>query len=79
MIHANDKNNTFPIAAATVMTLPLFAIAIILISTSLLTPGAASQTTTDAGNNNTITPSSPSGIKLSSQPIYQEDAHHLET
>ena len=43
-----------------------------LVSTGLLTPAAAQQTTTAAGD--TATPSSPSGIKLSSHPIYQEDA-----
>jgi hypothetical protein len=73
MTHLNNKNNNnHPIAT----TISVLAIVIILVSTSIVSPAAASPTTTTgttAGNTTTTTSSEPSsGIKLSSQPIYQE-------
>ena len=84
MTHLNNKNNNNHHIAATATTISVLAIVIILVSTSIVTPAAASTTTTTttaSGNTTTTTTSSAlsSGIKLSSQPIYQEDAHHLET
>jgi hypothetical protein len=73
MTHLNNKNNNnHPIATAT--TISVLAIVIILVSTSIVTPAAASPTTTTttAGNTTTTPSGSSSGIKLSSQPIYQE-------
>ena len=74
MTHLNDKNNNnHPIATAT--TICVLAIVIILVSTSIVTPAAASPTTTTtttAGNTTTTSSGPSSGIKLSSQPIYQE-------
>jgi hypothetical protein len=71
-LNNKNKNNNHPIAA----TISVLAIVIILVSTSIITTAAASQTTTTtttAGNTTTSTSSEPSsGIKLSSQPIYQE-------
>jgi hypothetical protein len=74
LMHLNDKNNNnHPIAT----TISVPAIVIILVSTSIITTAAASPTTTTtttaAGNTTTTTSTEPSsGIKLSSQPIYQE-------
>ena len=72
MTHLNDKNNNnHPIAT----TICVLAIVIILVSTSIVTPAAASPTTTTtttAGNTTTTSSGPSSGIKLSSQPIYQE-------
>jgi hypothetical protein len=71
MTHLNDKNNNnHPIA----MTISVLAIVIILVSTSIVTPAAASPTTTTttAGNTTTTSSEPSSGIKLSSQPIYQK-------
>jgi hypothetical protein len=77
MTHLNNKNNNnnnYPIATAT--TISVLAIVIILVSTIVVTPAAASTTTTTttAGNTTTTTtsPGPSSGIKLSSQPIYQK-------
>jgi hypothetical protein len=70
MTYVNEKDKNHFIAA-TATTISLLALAIMLVSTSIVTPIAAQQTTTAAGNNTTI-PSSPSRINLSSQPIYQE-------
>jgi hypothetical protein len=73
MTHLNNKNNNnHPIATAT--TISVLAIVIILVSTSIVTPAAASPTTTTttAGNTTTTSSGPSSGIKLSSQPIYQE-------
>jgi hypothetical protein len=71
MTHLNNKNNNHHIATAT--TISVLAIVIILVSTSIVTPAAASPTTTTTAGNTTTTSSGPSsGIKLSSQPIYQE-------
>src|SRR5918994_4800848 len=68
----NKNNNNHPIATAT--TISVLAIVIILVSTSIVTPAAASPTTTTttAGNTTTTSSEPSSGIKLSSQPIYQE-------
>jgi len=72
LTHLNDKNNNNPIAT----TISVLAIVIILVSTSIITTAAASPTTTTtaAGNTTTTTTSTEpsSGIKLSSQSIYQE-------
>jgi hypothetical protein len=74
LTHLNNKNNNnHPIATAT--TISVLAIVIILVSTSIVTPAEASPTTTTtttAGNTTTTSSGSSSGIKLSSQPIYQE-------
>jgi hypothetical protein len=74
MTHLNNKNNynNHPIATAT--TISVLAIVIILVSTSVVTPTAASGTTatTTAGNTTTTSSGQSSGIKLSSQPIYQK-------
>jgi hypothetical protein len=76
MTHLNNKNNNNHHIAATATTISVLAIVIILVSTSIVTPAAASTTTTTtttAGNTTTTTSSAlSSGIKLSSQPIYQE-------
>ena len=73
MTHLNNKNNNnnnHPIAT----TISVLAIVIILVSTSIVTPAAASPTTTTttAGDTTTASSGPSSGIKLSSQPIYQE-------
>ena len=74
MAHVNNKNNNnnhHPMATTT--TISVLTILTILISTSIITPAAASPTTTTTAGNTTTTSSGPSsGIKLSSQPIYQE-------
>jgi hypothetical protein len=74
MTHVNNKNNNnhhHPMATAT--TISVLTILTILISTSIITPAAASpRTTTTAGNTTTTSSGPSSGIKLSSQPIYQE-------
>ena len=70
MTHLNNKNNNnHPIAS----TICVLAIVIILVSTSIVTPAAASpMRTTTAENTNTTSSGPSSGIKLSSQPIYQK-------
>jgi hypothetical protein len=74
MAHLNNKNNNHSIAIAT--TISVLAIVIMLVSTGTVTTAAASTTTTTtttAGNTTTTSSSGPSsGIKLSSQPIYQK-------
>lgn len=75
LYNKNNNNNNHHIATAT--TISVLAIVIILVSTSIVTSAAASPTTTTtttAGNTTTTTTSSgpSSGIKLSSQPIYQK-------
>ena len=73
MWQLNNKNKNHYFIAAT--TISILAIAIIMVpSTSLVTQAAAQQTTTTttAGGNTTSSGPSSSGIKLSSQPIYQE-------
>jgi hypothetical protein len=71
MTHLNNKNNNNHLIA-TATTISVLAIVIILVSTSIVTPAAASPTTTTAGNTTTTSSEPSSGIKLSSQPIYQE-------
>ena len=74
MTHLNNKNNnknSHPKATAT--TISFLAIVIILVSISIVvfpTASATTTTTTTAAGNTTTTSSS--GIKLSSQPIYQK-------
>jgi hypothetical protein len=71
MTHLNNKNNNHSITTAT--TISVLAIVIILVSTSTFTTAAASTTMTTTAAGNTTTSSEPlSGIKLSSQPIYQK-------
>jgi hypothetical protein len=69
----NKKNNRYVIAAASVAVV-LFTFAIMATAASnmaTITPAAATTTTT-AGNTTTTSSEPSSGIKLSSQPIYQE-------
>jgi hypothetical protein len=76
MTNLNNKNNNHSIAIAT--TISVLAIVIILVSIRIVVPAAATAATTTtappAGNTTTssssIGPSS--GIKLSSQPVYQK-------
>ena len=74
----DNKNNSHHhhLIAATATTISVFVIAIVIVSTSTVGPAAAQQTTTTTppGGNNTTTSSAPSssGIRLSSQPVYQE-------
>ena len=73
----NNKNNNRHHLIAATATISVLALAIIILaSTSIASPVAATttNTTTTAGNTTTSTTSSASssGIKLSSQPIYQE-------
>jgi hypothetical protein len=77
MSHHLDKNNNSLIASAVAATTFKLAIIIIIFATSsmiMTAPAAATTTTTtEAETAGTTTPSAPSaGIKLSSQPIYQE-------
>ena len=79
MTHLNNKNNNNHHIATTISVL---AIVIILVSTSIVTPAAASPTTTTTttAGNTTITSSEPSsGIKVSSQPIYQKQTPPANT
>ena len=71
-LNKNKNNNHNHLIAATAATISVLAIAIILASTSIASPVAATTTNTTTTGNTTTTSSSPSGIKLSSQPIYQE-------
>src|ERR671932_1544131 len=70
-LNKNKNNNHHHLIAATAATISVLAIAIILASTSIASPVAATTTNTTTTGNTTTSPS-PSGIKLSSQPIYQE-------
>jgi hypothetical protein len=71
MTYLNKKNNNYPMKA-TAMTIPIMAIAIMLASTSIVTPVTAQQTTTISPSENMTRLSTPSTIKLSEQPVYQE-------
>jgi hypothetical protein len=69
----NKKNNSYVIAASSVAAaLFTFAIMATAASNMATTTPAAATTTTTAGNTTTTPSGSSSGIKLSSQPIYQE-------
>ena len=75
MTHLNSKNKNRSMVAIAA-TISALALAIILASTTIVSPVAAQQTTTAVGGNTTTTttssaPSS-SGINLSAQPIYQQ-------
>jgi hypothetical protein len=65
----NNNNNYHHLIAATA-TVSILAITIILASTGMVTTPAAA--TTAATTATTTTPSSPSGVELLPQPIYQE-------
>jgi hypothetical protein len=69
----NKKNNSYVIAASSVAAaLFTFAIMATAASNMATTTPAAATTTTTAGNTTTTSSGPSSGIKLSSQPIYQE-------
>jgi hypothetical protein len=76
MTHLNNKNNNHSIAIAT--TIIVLAMVIILVSINIVVPAAATtaaMTTAPPAGNTTTTSSSTepsSGIKLSSQPVYQK-------
>jgi hypothetical protein len=78
MTYLNNKSNNHPVeTAATIISVLAIAITMMLTSSTIIAaPVAATTTTTASAGNNTITTSSSaaplSGIKLSSQPIYQE-------
>ena len=63
MTYKKNKNHFI---TATALTISVLGLAVMLVSTSMVSPVAAQQTTTTT----TTTPSS--GIKLSAQPIYEE-------
>src|SRR5262245_17236222 len=71
-LNNENNNNNYTIATATTIAV----LAIILVSTSIVTPAAATttMTTTTSPEGNKTSSAAPllSGIKLSSQPIYQE-------
>jgi hypothetical protein len=64
-MHLNKKNSTYVITAATIFTLVIMTVALIM-----ATPVAATATTTEEAT--TTTP--PEGIDLSAQPVYQEQS-----
>ncbi len=77
-LNNKSKDNNHPVETATAATISVLAIAIMMIimltSTIIASPVAATTTTTASAGTTTTTPSAAplSGIKLSSQPIYQE-------
>jgi len=72
----NNNNHPVEVAAAAATTISVLAIAIAIIimltSTTIASPVTATTTTASVGATSTSSAAPSSGIKLSSQPIYQE-------